>query len=74
MSNRLQSIDQVFNGPDPRFVSYKENGKDKKIEKLDLDAKHCHSYLGKMNIDGTGTYSDDVITALLRYFIQNTKK
>lgn len=74
ISNYLQTMDQIFNWPDPRFVSYKENGKDKKVEKINLDANHCHNYIGKMNKDGTGSYSNDVITALISYFIKNTNK
>lgn len=72
--NKLGKINDLLNGPDPRFVSYRENGKDKKIENLDLNAEHCHSFIGKMKIDGTWTYSDDVITALLKYFFDHTKK
>jgi hypothetical protein len=72
--NKLGRINDLLNGPDPRFVSYRENGKDKKIEKLDLNSEHCHSYIGKMKINGTGTYSDEVITALIKYFFDNTKK
>lgn len=72
--NKLGKINDLLNGSDPRFVSYRENGKDKKIETLDLNADHCHSYIGKMKIDGTGTYSDDVIMALLKYFFDHTKK
>ena len=72
--NKLGKMNDLLNGPDPRFVSYRENGKDKKIENLDLSAEHCHSFIGKMEIDGSGTYSDDVITALLKYFFDHTKK
>lgn len=72
--NKLGKINDLLNGPDPRFVSYRENGKDKKIENLDLNPKHCHSYIGKMKVDGTGTYSDELITALLKYFFDHTKK
>lgn len=71
---KLYAMDQIISWPDPRVVSYKENGKDKKIEKVDLDATHCHSYLGKMRRDGKGTYSDDVVSALLDFFVKNTKK
>ena len=72
--NKLGRINDLLNGPDPRFVSYRENGKDKKIENIDLDAAHCHSFIGKMKIDGTWTYSEDVIIAMLKYFFDHTKK
>lgn len=72
--NKIGRINDLLNGPDPRFISYRENGKDKKIEKLDLNAENCHSYIGKMKIDGTGTYSDEVITALIKYFFDHTQK
>lgn len=71
--NKLGKVNDLLNGPDPRFVSYKENGKDKKIEHLNLDSDHCRSFIGKMKIDGSGTYSDEVITALLKYFFDHTK-
>jgi hypothetical protein len=71
---QVSKLNDLLNGPDPRFVSYRNNGKDQKIENLDLDANHCHSYIGKMKEDGTGTYSEEVITALLKYFIDNTAK
>lgn len=73
-SSKLNNMDQTVNWPDPRFISYRENGKDKKIEKLDLSAEHCHSYIGKMQIDWGWTYSDETIIALLKYFFDNTKK
>ena len=72
--NQVGKRNDLLNGPDPRFVSYRENGKDKKIENLDLNADHCHSFIGKMKEDGTGTYSEEVITALLKYFIDHTEK
>jgi hypothetical protein len=72
--NKLGRINDLLNGPDPRFVSYRENGKDKKIDSLNLNSENCHSFIGKMKIDGKWTYSDDVITALLKYFFDHTKK
>ncbi len=73
-SQKLSKMDQTINGSDPRFVSYKENGKDKAIEHIDLNSQHCHSYIGKMKNDGEGTYSDEVIIGLITYFFDNTKK
>ena len=72
--NKVSKRNDLLNGPDPRFVSYRENGKDKKIENLDLNSDHCHSFIGKMKEDGTGTYSEEAIIALLKYFIDHTKK
>lgn len=72
--NKLWYINDLLNWPDPRFVSYKENGKDKKIENLNLDADSCHNFIGKMKINGTGTYSDEVISAMIKYFFDHTKK
>jgi hypothetical protein len=51
-SQKLQNMDQTLNGPDPRFVSYRENGKDISVEKADINADHAHSYIGKMRTDG----------------------
>lgn len=67
-------MDQALNGPDPRFVSYRENGKDKPVENISLDHISCHNYIGKMRVDGEWTYSDEVISALLSYFILHTPK
>ena len=72
--HKVSKRNDLLNGPDPRFVSYRENGKDKKIENLDLNSEHCCSFIGKMKVDGTGTYSDEVITALLKFFIDHTQK
>ena len=73
--NQVSKRNDLLNGPDPRFVSYRENGKDKKIENLDLNADHCRSFIGKMPNDGTeSVYSEEVITALLKYFIDHTEK
>lgn len=51
-SKKVQHMDQALNGPDPRFVSYRENGKDKSPENIDINAAHCHSFIGKMRKDG----------------------
>ncbi len=72
--NKLGRVNDLLNGPDPRFVSYRENGKDKKIEHLNLDSTHCHTFISKMKLDGTSTYSEEVIIILLKYFLDHTKK
>jgi hypothetical protein len=72
--NKLGRVNDLLNGPDPRFVSYRENGKDKKIENLNLDSTHFHTFISKMKLDGTSTYSDEVITVLLKYSLDHTKK
>ena len=51
-SEKLNTMDQTLNKPDPRFVTAKKNGEDVIAEKIDIQAKHCHTYLGKMQMNG----------------------
>jgi len=71
-SEKLNQMDQTVNWPDPRFVSLQESGKDiKEFVSFDVSDKYCHSYIGKMRKDGEWIYSDEVLTALLSFFMKN---
>lgn len=71
-SKKLNQMDQAINWPDPRFVSLQESGKDiKEFVSFDVSDKYCHNYIGKMRKDWEWIYSDEVITALLSFFIKN---
>ncbi|MCF7834879.1 hypothetical protein K9M48_02375 [Candidatus Gracilibacteria bacterium] len=74
-SQKLNKMDNAVNGPDPRFVSLQESGKDiKEFVSFDVSDKYCHNYIGKMRKDGEGIYNDEVITALLSFFMKNISK
>ncbi|GHV24456.1 hypothetical protein FACS1894176_00860 [Bacteroidia bacterium] len=73
-STKMNQRNEILNGESSAFWEYQENGKNAKLENINLDADHCHSFIGKMKYQGESIYSEEVLTALLQFFFTHTPK
>ncbi|MDR2541030.1 MAG: hypothetical protein LBD11_04550 [Candidatus Peribacteria bacterium] len=73
-TTKMNQRNETLNGESPAFLEYKENGRPAKLETLEINADHCHSFIGKMKYQGESIYSEKVLTTLLQFFFDHTSK